>query len=67
MDAVDYWKPARDQAQEESDMLKQGFISGRAGGQDSDAVPPDGMVGTESSPLSGQMDTSVAGRNPSYT
>jgi hypothetical protein len=69
MDAVDYWKSPQEQAQEESATIDQGFISGRAGGQDSDgstslSAP---MVGTESSPESGQMDTCATRGSPSYT
>jgi hypothetical protein len=67
MDAVDYWKSPEEQAQEEEGMLAQGCISGRAGGQDSEAAPPSGMVGTELSPESGQMDTRATRSSPSYT
>jgi hypothetical protein len=54
MDAVDYWKPAQEQAREESTMLESGFIEGRAGGQDSDGSGSlsSPMVGTKSSPES---------------
>jgi hypothetical protein len=69
MDAVDYWNPRQFQAKEESDMLESGFISGRAGGRDSDGSGSlsSPMVGTESSPLSGPTDTSATRGSPSYT
>jgi hypothetical protein len=69
MDAVDYWKSPQDQAQEEEATLASGFISGRAGGQDSDGSTSRGapMVGTESSPMSGSMDTCATRSIPSYT
>jgi hypothetical protein len=67
MDAVDYWKSPQEQAQEESATLESGFITGRARGQDTDATSQGGMVGTESSPKSGQMDTCVTRSSPSYT
>jgi hypothetical protein len=69
-DAVDYWRPSQDQDQEERVMLESVFIVGRAGGQDSDgstslSAP---MVGTESSPGSGQTEIGVDhGGPPSYT
>jgi hypothetical protein len=66
MDAVDHWKSPQEQAQEESATLESGFIFGRAGGQDSDGSGV-AMVGTESSPESGLMDTCATRGSPSYT
>jgi hypothetical protein len=58
MDSVDYWKPIDDQAREESAMIDAGVISGvDRSSPDTDASSQGGMVGTELSPESGQMDT----------
>jgi hypothetical protein len=51
MDGVDYWKSPGDQAQEEKEYESR-FITGMAGGQDSDGSGSlsSPIVGTESSP-----------------
>jgi hypothetical protein len=69
MDAVDYWKSTEELAREENATGESGFISRRAGGQVSDGSGSlsSPMVGTESSPGLGPMDTCAGSPSPSYT
>jgi ribonuclease HI len=71
MDGVDYWKPVQERLQEEAALLEAGKISGmHRSSADSDGSLSQGsaMVGTESSPGSGQTEIGAdQGGPPSYT